>query len=317
MLILLTSFVKVADEFSFKPKWKKGDKIHYAVEKVKETIENNTSTDKKVLNMELFVEVVDETKDDFFLEFKFKGFKMEGQDKIKKLLGNDFNLDMFGDIAYRYKLNKESGHHSIDNWQEIATKLGEAFNSIGDAIEAKDPEKGKMVKFMMKMITAQFMEKQVITDIGNKELGPFFFPYQNAHSLEGTTERIDSIYLPFDKKWKEATKSVVKTDKIGKDLYQINVDRFTDLTNYTEMVKKNFKDLAMMMAEEGMNKDSLNQVLNISLENIDYKLDFSVDYIYDDKTSWMTRYVNHMNYISNNASKARTVKETLTVKMIE
>ena len=304
-LTLALTLTSLAQEVSYVPEWKKGDKRKISMLTEEKKWKKGELVKDEQTPMEALLSVKDITKEHFEVHLKYENFALTTYDKVYDMTGD--SAKGFAVLNLIYHVSKDGKKYDLINWKEAQAVITGSSDDFKNKMESKVEAKGKkdtsgVFSSLAKLSTMHFYNKESVEAMFDEEIEALLVAFQSSYSKDTVTMKEMAIN-PFKsggKPGKADSLEAVTKYWIGKKSgtsIELNQKEIIDASNYKEMMKEVVKQMTMgfMMM---MEKDTTSEKFRTRMSELDKKLDsmkFDIDLLvtanYNSKTSFPTKVV--------------------------
>lgn len=320
LTFLIVAFSAVSQNYSYTPKWKKGDK--YSVT----SITDQTKWKKGVIDeeehteMEANLKIRSVSKSNYIIEVTYENFILNSYGKVYDKLGEEEKVNSI--LKLKYKVSKDGKTCDLMNWEEARDVVfgvnQDVLNKITEASDSSSSNKSEDIKSILSPLMSLFDNKETIESYFKNEIQAFISPYQSEYNKKDTVVNVVVVKNPIGKQKDSLSTTVrnwvVSTNKKAKTISLASSEEM-DMKAFEEMMRDMMTKMMNMFSKVGQKDgEEISEERKAKLEkkkakqkemldNMHFEITKSSQIEYNTKLKHVTKYVTNGSVIANTVGK--------------
>ena len=299
-------------EYSFKPKWKVGDKKTVSIVQQETEYKRGelVSDDTSYISAEL--SVLSEDDKNYTLKVLYENVALKAAISFYDKMGEE--LSGYKNLELKYSVEKQTGKPELTNWKEAQQFMSTSFDKIDEIIAKKAPDAASYTKLIFAPLRDIFNSKENIESYMSSEVGYLLFPYGKKFVTGDTLKVISTGANPFNPRdsIRQTTVSYLSNIDDAKKVCDINMTEIFDLTKFKEMMKTMMEK--MMKSSEAADKSKDKAAKEI--DSVDFDVTNNTVITFDYNSTWPLKVIKTGKVVAGDprGKTEKTVLVTATIK---
>lgn len=327
-LVLITSSV-LAQNFSYTPKWKKGDEFTATTITEKKEWDHGKLKDEERTEMDAKIVVRSLSKKNYIIQVTYKDFVLNTYSDVYDKLGEDRVEHAV--LKLKYRVSKDGKNVDLMNWQEARNVVfgvnDDMMNKIVNASDSSaSEEKKEMVKGIMKPLMKIFDNKETMESYFESEIKAFTSPFQSEYNKKDTVVTSYREKNPMGKK-NDSLSATVRSWVVAenKGVVTLGSVEEMDMKEFMDAMKEMMNKMMSMFGKMGVKEgEEMSEERKAKLEkkkakqqamldNMHFDMSRSSEIEYNSKKNYVTKYVAKGSFVAKTMGKDSKSSSVMTV----
>lgn len=281
--VLMMSASMFAQEYSFRPVWKKGQKKVITMTQRERSFENDSLETDTTTTEEILLTVVGATETHYTLRMLRENVAFRKVMELYEELDEDFSG--YENLELDFRVDRQTGEVELINWEDAQRFMNEGLDQLSAILSGKSTEAASAFNLLLAPVREMYRSQENIEAQMEEHLGFLFRPYAHTYVKGERISETESSENPFNPMTELSVTTHLELVEVYEDEQHAMFEQTVefDLDEFLEMMRS----MMMRMGEAFGASDSSMSAHSKEIEDFQMDITNQQTITYDMESTWV------------------------------